>query len=62
MVYSVFFFKILLGYNVFAMFVVLVPAAQQREPAICIHIVPLFEFPSHLGHHRALNRVSCAAQ
>ena len=30
-----------------------VSAVQQSESAICIHISPLFGFPSHLGHHRA---------
>ena len=26
------------------------------------NILPPFDLPSHLGHHRALNRVSCATQ
>ena len=30
---------------------------------VCVCIYPLFfEFPSHLGHHRALSRVPCAVQ
>ena len=45
--------------------VVLVPAVQQGESAIRIHTSPLFwgaVFPSHFGHHRALDRVPCATQ
>ena len=39
---------------------VLVSAVQQSESTVCIHIPPLFfGFPPHLGHHRALNRLSC---
>ena len=29
---------------------------------VYIYIPPLFRLPSHLGHHRALNRVPCAIQ
>ena len=41
-----------------------VSTIQQSESVICIHIFlpPLFGFPFHLGHHRALNRVPCAIQ
>ena len=35
----------------------IVSTVQQNESAVCIHIPPLFGFPSHLGHHRAPNRV-----
>ena len=35
--------------------VVLVSTAQQSELTIGLHISPLFGFPSHLGHHRALS-------
>ena len=38
--------------------VVLVSAIEQIELSIHIDISPLFGFPSHLGHHRALGRVS----
>ena len=37
---------------------VLVSTAQQSESALCTHIAPLFGFPSHLGHHRALGSLS----
>ena len=37
-------------------------AVQQSESTICIRMSPLLGFPSHLGHHRALNRVLCAVQ
>ena len=37
--------------------VVLVSAAQQSESPMHIHICPLFVFPFHLSHHRALSRV-----
>ena len=40
----------------------LVSTVLQSESAICTHISPLFEFPSHLGHHRALSRAPCAVQ
>ena len=40
----------------------LVPAVQQSESAICIHIPLFFGFPSHLGHHRALRKDPCAIQ
>ena len=36
--------------------VVLASAAWQSEPAVCLHMSPLSEFPSHLGHHRAPSR------
>ena len=42
--------------------VVLVSTVQQSELTIHIHISPLFGFPFHLGHHRALSRVPCAVQ
>ena len=35
--------------------IVLVSAVQQSEPAVHTHLSPLFEFPSHLGHQRALS-------
>ena len=38
----------------------LVSAVQQSESALCVYISPLFGFPSHLGHHRALSWVPCA--
>ena len=42
---------------------VLISAVQQSESAIYMYTYPLFlEFPSHLGHHRALNRVPWAIQ
>ena len=42
---------------------VLISAVQQSESAIYMYTYPLFlGFPSHLGHHRALNRVPCAMQ
>ena len=42
--------------------VVLVSTVQQSESTLQIHIFSLFVLPSHLGHHRALNRVPCAIQ
>ena len=39
-----------------------VSTVQQSGSAICIHKSPLFGFLSHLGHHRALSRVSCSIQ
>ena len=44
---------------------VLVSAAQQSEPAIHTYIYVsnlFFGFPSHLGHHRALSSIPCAAE
>ena len=35
--------------------VVLVSAVQKSGSTIPVHISPLFGFPSHLGHHRALS-------
>ena len=32
-----------------------VSTVQESESAACMHISPLFGFPSHLGHHRALS-------
>ena len=29
---------------------------------MCMYISPLFEFLSHVGHHRILDRVPCAIQ
>ena len=43
-----------------ALQVVLVSAVQQSESAI--YIPSFFEFPSHLGHHKALSRVYCAIE
>ena len=40
----------------------LVSTVQQHESAILIHIPLSFAFPSHSGHHSALNRVPCAMQ
>ena len=41
--------------------VVLISAVQQMNQPHA-YISPLFEFPSHLGHHRALSRVPCTIQ
>ena len=62
--------KILLGYSCFKIL-----SKQQSESAmhicirkavcvcVCVCLYPLFfGFLSHLGHHRALSRVSCAIQ
>ena len=35
---------------------------QQSESVMQKHIFPLFRFPSHLGHHRALSRVFFSIQ
>ena len=56
-----FFFSISL--TVYLFYNVLVSTVQQSESiesATFIHMCPLFEYPSHLGHHRAMNRVFCA--
>ena len=42
--------------------IVFVSAVQQNESDIHKRISPVFEFPSHLGHHRALSRVPGAIQ
>ena len=41
---------------------IFVSAIQQTETVTCIHISPLFGFPSHLGLHRALSRAPSAMQ
>ena len=41
--------------------VVLISAVQQMNQPHA-YISSLFEFPSHLGHHRALSRVPCTIQ
>ena len=40
----------------------LVSSVQQSATATCVHKPLCFGFPSHAGHHRALNRVPCAVQ
>ena len=42
--------------------VALVPAVRCPESAMCLHLSPLFECPSHLSHHRASSRVPYALQ
>ena len=44
------------------LYYVLISVVQQSESAICIHICPIFGFPSHLVHQRALSRVPGAIQ
>ena len=62
---SLFFFSYFLKINVIRISllynVALVSTVQQSESTIYAYMYPLFfELPSHLGHHRALNRVSGA--
>ena len=42
--------------------VMLVSTVQQSESAIHTHVLCLFGFPSHSGHHSVLSRVPCAIQ
>ena len=56
-IFTVYIFWINFYWSIFAYNIVLVSVVEQSGSAISIHISPLFLFPSHLSHHRALNRV-----
>ena len=62
-------FKFIFNWRIMLYNIVLVPAVQQHESAIGIHIFPSSwasshptPHPSPLGHHKALSWVSCAIQ
>ena len=62
-VFLFFFFQFLLQYSCFIMCQFLLYSKVNQVNQLHLYICPLFfEYPSHLGHHRAMNRVFCAIQ